>query len=388
MDALIQDRVTRIDQFIHDLLLRPSEGAESELRWADPSGNVVERLSVNGQPVPMPRKRLVTQFRNIYCLSHASLIWPEAFAGRAKPLFDFAVSQAWDKGQGGWYYSLTAEGAPLEPYKDCYGHAFALFACAWYLRADDDSRALAFADRTLDLLETRFHDPVHGGMWTAAEQDWAIRPGVRQQNPHMHALEACLAFVESLRLRGLPGEERPAAAAHAIIDLALTKFIDEEGRLREFFAADWSADPATGHLVEPGHHYEWVWILAQAERLLGRTDVRPVADRLFDWAERHGRTADGHIYDSVDREGRPADAKHRIWPATERLKAMVARNDRLGTLAALDYLLERYQLQHGCWIEHFAADGSIHLHELPGTTGYHIMLALLEARGLLTGNRT
>jgi mannose-6-phosphate isomerase len=73
----------------------------------------------------------------------------------------------------------------------------------------------------------------------------------------MHLLEAALAWIAVDPDPGWQG------MADGIATLCLERFIDPAtGALREFFAADWS--PATGVagcLAEPGHHYEWAFLL-------------------------------------------------------------------------------------------------------------------------------
>ena len=45
--------------------------------------------------------------------------------------------------------------------------------------------------------------------------------------------------------------------------LCLDRFIDRDtAALREFFASDWTPMPGTpGEVLEPGHHYEWAFLL-------------------------------------------------------------------------------------------------------------------------------
>ena len=58
------------------------------------------------------------------------------------------------------------------------------------------------------------------------------------------------------------------------------------GALREFFAADWSPAPGIdGRIAEPGHHYEWAFLLARWAALTGRERPQAV-DRLIAFADR------------------------------------------------------------------------------------------------------
>ncbi len=45
----------------------------------------------------------------------------------------------------------------------------------------------------------------------------------------------------------------------------MSHFIDAEtGGLREFFKADWTPyDGEKGRIMEPGHQFEWAWLLAR-----------------------------------------------------------------------------------------------------------------------------
>ena len=76
------------------------------------------------------------------------------------------------------------------------------------------------------------------------------------------------------------------------------------GTLGEFF--DDRLHPAAaeaGTHVEPGHHYEWVWLLEQYARLLGG-DVAEESHRLYRFAEAYGRDSSGvPVLDVVGRAG-------------------------------------------------------------------------------------
>jgi mannose-6-phosphate isomerase len=83
----------------------------------------------------------------------------------------------------------------------------------------------------------------------------------------MHLLEAALAWI------ALDDDPAWRRMADAIATLCLEKFIDPaSGALGEFFAADWTpASGLEGRICEPGHHYEWAFLLDRWARLTGRT---------------------------------------------------------------------------------------------------------------------
>jgi mannose/cellobiose epimerase-like protein (N-acyl-D-glucosamine 2-epimerase family) len=103
---------------------------------------------------------------------------------------------------------------------------------------------------------------------------------------HMHLLEAALAWIAV--------DDEPAwrGLADGIAALCLEKFIDPaNGALREFFADDWSPVPGVeGRICEPGHHYEWAFLLDRWVRLTSRNTPEAVP-RLVAFADSHGLDA-------------------------------------------------------------------------------------------------
>jgi mannose-6-phosphate isomerase len=102
------------------------------------------------------------------------------------------------------------------------------------------------------------------------------------------------------------------------VALALARLIDaESGALTERFTADWQPLPGLeGRLVEPGHLFEWAWLLQRC----GDAAAHTAAVRLIGIAEQHGVRA-GVAINALLSDFSVHDAKARLWPQTERLKA-------------------------------------------------------------------
>src|SRR5262249_19171182 len=157
-----------------------------------------------------------------------------------------------------------------------YDHAFVLFACAWFFRATGDASAIQLADATWNVMQRHLADAQYGGF----QEQYA--PGAsepklpRRQNPHMHLLEALLA------LNAATHEKNWLRRAGALIDLFKTRFTDSTtGALAEYFGPDWSPAPGSeGRLREPGHQFEWVWLLFEYVRASHDDSVIPYAERL------------------------------------------------------------------------------------------------------------
>ena len=346
-------------------------------RFADPvHGGFHERLDLTHAPLPVGSKRLMVQCRQLYVLAHAAVLGDASGERIAARGYDFLRRVYRDPVHGGWYARAADDGTPIDRRKDLYAHAFVLFALAWLHRAFAPPDAIPLAAATYDTLCARMAAP-GGGFWDAASEDWQPQRGRRRQNPHMHLLEALLA------LHDTTGDARWRDAATQITALFLGRFLDPPtGTLGEFFTESWAPHPEEGHIVEPGHHYEWVWLLHRYHAQGGTLDVLPAAERLFAGAMRHGHDGEhGGIHDQIDRAGRPIATTRRIWPVAEAIKAHLAVGRDPQPL--IDHLFRDFlRPERGIWIETCTREGGATLGYLPGSTPYHLFLAAAEAARL------
>lgn len=358
-------------------------------RGLDPiHGGPVESLNLAGSgPSDAVFKRARVCARQIYVMSHAAILLREdqgrsdlAAAARASATDLFAHFQAafWQGPDRGWLRTVSADGAPLDATPDLYDHAFALFALGWYHQATGDGAALELAYATLDLLEARFRHPQGLGFYHE------VPPSLpRQQNPHMHLCEAALVLAQS------GGQPRFVALADEMAALFTRHLVRmPEGILPEFYGPDWqpiAGEP--GRRVEPGHQFEWAWILAQHQKLVG-TDHAPVIRALVTWAERHGVDPLTHVtFNAVRDDGVAIDRGSRIWPNTERMKGWIGASEIVGldpwpaVEGSARLLLDRYlgPAPRGMWIDSFDAQGAPDAATIPTSTLYHLFLAFAEA---------
>jgi len=350
-------------------------------------GGFHERLDLARDPLPVGHKRLLVQCRQLYVLSHAAVLGDASGHAAAEAGYAFLRRHYHDRRQGGWFFKVSPEGKPLDTSKDLYGHAFVLFALAWLHRAFGAPDAIMLARDTMDVLQRRLAAP-SGGFWEQASEDWQPETGYRRQNPHMHLLEATLALFEAT------GEASWLEAAAALVALFRERFYDAAtATLGEHFARDWSPDPHRGNAVEPGHHFEWVWLLHAWRRLSGRAEADEPAEQLFQTALRHGfDPATGGIPDEIARDGSVLQGTRRIWPVTEAIKAHAARveaghaEDAAGADRLIGHLFRDFlRPAESRWIERLARDGAPLQTDLPGSTPYHLFQAAAEAARVLAG---
>ena len=173
--------------------------------------------------------------------------------------------------------------------------------------------------------------------------------------------------------------------------LARTRFIDAgTGSLREFFDVEWSpAAGEDGRLVEPGHQFEWAWLLARYGR--SRNDAGVLADawRLYESGLKGVDTKRGVAMDALNIDGSVRSPRSRLWPQTEWLKAsliLATLNDDVRRAQCLDQAARaqravwRYLTPQGLWHDKMLENGSFIDEPAPASSFYHIMAAYTQMK--------
>jgi mannose-6-phosphate isomerase len=165
------------------------------------------------------------------------------------------------------------------------------------------------------------------------------------------------------------------------------------GALHEFFTDDLRPHPEEGHKLEPGHYFEWVWLLknhAMAKGDPARHDA--VALKLLNWANQYGWDGQyGGIYDVIAPDGSVIVDTKRIWPFCEALKANTiminAANDRQQIKDRLSEMvtvfMSKYMDERGFWTEWLERDLTTATDYMPGTTPYHVYFGIMETRDIV-----
>lgn len=140
----------------------------------------------------------------------------------------------------------------------------------------------------------------------------------------MHMFEAAIAWMQV--------DKQDAdwkALGHELVELCLNKFIDPQTQvLGEYFDENWNHLRENGRFIyEPGHQYEWAWLLSLYQDLTNR-DVKAVRHQLFKLSEKYGTSETRKVvYDEMWSDYTPKKVTSRFWPQGERIKAAA----RLGT---------------------------------------------------------
>lgn len=341
---------------------------------ADTTWGYHESLTQTGEPTGAPR-RLRVHARQAHAFGVAGMHgwngpWRSAVEHGLRALERYARPD-------GLYRTLvTVDGETADDRAVLYDHAFVLLALAAAHRAFDGSpEPRATALRTLDRLEELSAHP-EGGF---RELNGDLH---QHSNPHMHLLEAMLTWCE------IEPFGRWSRLADGIAQLALRRLIDpRSGAVLEHFAADWSRlDGPIGRIVEPGHQYEWAWLLMRWSALK-REPIPPAVWRMVRFAERYGWDPKrGVAVNMIAASGLVLDPAARLWPQTERLRLARAA---MRTTGDVDYekmavVSERAIAAYlstemtGLWRDAMLADGSFDSGPAPASSLYHLVGAILE----------
>ena len=328
-------------------------------------GGFIEALTVEGDPSPAPRRARV-QARQAWTYANvAASGWPGPWNEAARHGIDYLFAR-YRRGPGRFATVVTADGAPLDDTLVLYDYAFVLLAMAVVQQLEPGVPDLpAESARMREALQAVRHGA--GGFREAGAHPF-------QANAHMHLLEAALAWEAA-------GRAEWSGFADEIVALALGRFIDAEtGLLREFFDADWRPVAGDdGRLVEPGHQFEWAWLLERWGRLRGREDAQAAARRLY----RHGLAgvdaSRGVAVNALWDDLTLRDGSARLWPQTEWLKAALIMGDEPQALAAAQGLTLYFNTPvRGTWRDKLRPDGGFVAEPAPASSFYHIACAQLE----------
>lgn len=352
-------------------------------------GGFYERIGQDGRAMTEDNRRSRVQPRQAYCYAAAGKAGWTGRDWRMAVTHGLSWFDKVYKLENGLYGSLAdRDGRLIDASFDLYNQAFAIFSQAALAAAlpEKAAEARARAEAILSILRRDYAHP-HLGFEEANPPREPLC-----SNPHMHLFEAALAWEEQTGGAALWRD-----LADEIATLAMTRFIDAgNGGLREFFDHDWRPLPGPkGRIMEPGHQFEWGWLLARWGALRGNAEAIAKAKRLFEIGEAHGICPRRNVaIMQLNDDFSWADGLARLWPQTEWLKAAV-RLALLSTGAEREaYLLSANRALDalapflatpvsGLWYDKWPAEGDMIDEPAPASTFYHILCAIYETEDAL-----
>ncbi len=273
------------------------------------------------------RRTTLVQCRTVFTLAHLGrATGNQRLLEAALRVQGFVAAYLKDP-DGGHRHSVAPDGSPLKApesaLRNSYDQGFALLALAELRRAGIGDEIEAEMEACWQFVVTCLLDPATGALWE--DDRGAEGSEVRAQNPQMHMFEALLAAYEATGVAVWLDRARNFAR------LAEGRLIDPAtGAVREFLGSD--MDPLEGPQGtqrEPGHQFEWAWLLRKHAGLRGTLEGLRAAGRMERFAQAHGVNGLGFLAGAplaaVDAAGAVRDDTLLMWPLTEAGKVYAAR---------------------------------------------------------------
>jgi mannobiose 2-epimerase len=290
----------------------------------------------------------------------------------AERAFHFLDEHFLDPDFGGVYWMLDFKGQAVEPKKQVYAQAFAVYALSEYYLLTRDLLAFEHAHALFHFIENQSRDTAKGGYFEAFAQDWSPLEDLRlsakdaneakTMNTHLHILEAYTTLYQT------GPNEKIREALKSLIVLFLEKFIDPEtAHLRLFFDENWNLK---SDKISFGHDIETAWLLTHAAEVLGDESLisktRAAAVRIAARTLEVGfDPANNGLWNEADSNGL-TDRDKEWWPQIEAVVGFlnawqISGESRFAEAALRSWdFIEKHLRDHenGEWFWGLKADGS------------------------------
>lgn len=260
---------------------------------------------------------------------------------------DYIMEYFYDPEFGGVYWSLNADGTPLDTKKQFYAIGFTIYGLSEYARATGDRKALEVAIKLYHDIESHSYDSVNGGYLEACTRDWQKIDDMRlsdkdenmakTMNTHLHILEPYTNLYRVWK------NEELRQSIVRLLDIFLDKIEDPKSRhLGLFFDEEWNRHD---RIISYGHDIEASWLLLEAAQVLGDEEIlKKVLDHTKHIAEAalEGRCYDGSMVYERHASGSYDNDKH-WWVQAENVIGQVYLFKYHGMEEYLDKAVESWQ---------------------------------------------
>jgi cellobiose epimerase len=193
-----------------------------------------------------------------------------AYLEQATRARDYLLEHFVDKEFGGVYWSVTADGTPLDTKKQTYAIGFAIYGLSEYARAAGDKASLEAAISLYRDLERHAFDPQNGGYHEALTREWTPMGDMRlsdkdencdkTMNTHLHIIEPYTNLYRVWRTAELRKQ------IVGLVDVFCNRLLNQHTHhLELFFDTAWNG---RRNIESFGHDIEASWLLAETADVL------------------------------------------------------------------------------------------------------------------------
>jgi len=240
--------------------------------WAnyspDPSGGFYGTLNFDGTPRENAYKGGILNARLVWTFSTAyRMLKDEQFLTLANRAQTYFLDNFIDSEYGGSFYTVNADGSPLDSQKDIYQNAFAIYGLSEHYRATGNVESLNAAIDIYRKLIEHAYDPVNGGFIESFSREWQMLEveSPKTMNTNLHVLEALTNLYRVWK------DEDLKKHLQEEIDVVSHKVLNQETWHEQlFFTMDWQNQQ---DIDSYGHDIEFSWLLVEAAEELGDEEI-------------------------------------------------------------------------------------------------------------------
>lgn len=296
--------------------------------------------------------RILWTFSSAYRLLHKAEYLETATRAKRE-----IIDRFYDREFGGIYWSITAEGYPLDTKKQIYAIGFAIYGLSEYHRATGDSEALEYAIRLFHDIEAHSFDQKKNGYCEALTREWGEIADMRlsekdanerkTMNTHLHILEPYANLFRVWK------DGQLEARLRNLIRLFIDRIMDvDTHHLQLFFDDDWESQY---HTISYGHDIEASWLLHEATMVLDDKKLLvEIEPYIIDIAEAatEGFLPQGGMMYELHADTAAVDADRHWWVQAETIVGYINLYQHFGDKLSLARAMQCWQFVKQHLIDH------------------------------------
>lgn len=337
------------------------------------NGGFYGRIDQDNKVYPDAPKGAILNGRILWSFSAGYLHNPKKeYLDAAHRAYDFISKHLFDRKFGGVYWTVTAEGKPLETRKHLYSNAFVLYGLSEYYRASRNESAKHEAIALYTTMLEHGYDKQYGGYFEGFDREWKFSDKERMSlseadekksmNTSLHVIEALAALYQVWPDAKLKDQVRQLLVVFA------DKIIDpQSGHQKLFFDEKWNMIPPV--ILSYGHDIEAAWLLLETAMII---KDQQMIDRFKDIsmklavAGKRGLDTDGGMWYETDVAENKLNKQKHWWPQSEAMVGFFNAWELSGdeqylkdSLATWDFVKKHIiDRKNGEWLSAVNNDGS------------------------------
>lgn len=337
------------------------------------NGGFIGRINEDNIPFANAPKGAVLNARILWAFSEAYKVTKDPdHLHLARIAFNYLSVAFIDKEHGGLYWTVNANGQPLDTKKQIYALAFAIYGCSAFYEVSHTEAAKTTAIELYRQIEQHSFDAKNSGYLEAFTRDWEPIADLRlsdkdanekkTMNTHLHVLEAYTTLY-----RIWPEEQLNIQIKNLLSDFTNHIVAAESGHLVLFFDEQWNRRSTS---ISYGHDIEAAWLLLEAAEVTGDQALIDNIKKLsvkISTAATEGLDADGGLWYEYEPANNHFIKEKHWWVQAEAMVGLFNHWQLTNDKTYLEKSIHSWQYvkanikdnQHGEWFWGRNEDGTI-----------------------------